>query len=57
MKLILKLIAYLSVTMFIIFNATDDVLKMEYCFYFTMLGVFVIASADLIKREELKERN
>lgn len=42
------------VTMFIIFNATDDVLKMEYCFYFTLLGVFIIGASELIKYENLK---
>lgn len=57
MKLILKLVAYLLVTMFIIFNMTDDIIKMQFAFYFSLLGVFIVASADLIKREQLKERN
>lgn len=57
MKLILKLVAYMLVTMFIIFNMTDDIIKMQLAFYFSLLGVFIVASADLIKREQLKERN
>lgn len=57
MKLILKLVVYLLVTMFIIFNMTDDIIKMQFAFYFSLLGAFIIGSSELIKQEQLKERN
>nr|WP_157742187.1 hypothetical protein [Macrococcus sp. IME1552] len=57
MKLFFKIIAYTIITMIIILNMTDDIIKMQFAFYFSLLGVFIVASADLIKREQLKERN
>ncbi len=57
MKLLLKIIAYTIITMIIILNMTDDIIKMQFAFYFSLLGVFIVASADLIKREQLKESN
>ncbi|MCH4984909.1 hypothetical protein AB4G91_06880 [Macrococcoides goetzii] len=54
MKLILKLVAYLLVTMFIIFNMTDDIIKMQFAFYFVLIGVVIIGSVELIKYENLK---